>query len=83
MHTTEEKIDILIGKVVYEEQKRKDIEAKLDKLIDITQRYYDFWLHGTALEPIYKRFIDDLEDLKEGNGSIVHPGENTHLGVEG
>ena len=41
-----------------------EIEKKLDKLIDITQRYYDFWLHGTALEPIYKSFIDDLDDLK-------------------
>lgn len=44
-----------------------ELEKKVEKLIDITQRYYDFWLHGTALEPIYKSFIDDLEDLKKEN----------------
>lgn len=82
MLTIEEKINALVGKALYEEQKRKDIEKKLDKLIDITQRYYDFWLHGTALEPIYKSFIDDLEKLKEGNGSVVHPGKNTQFGKE-
>lgn len=47
------------------EQEVKDLKNKLNEVIKITKRYYDFWLHGTALEPIYKKFIDELEQLEE------------------
>jgi len=46
------------------EQENKELKEKFAKLTDITKRYYDFWLHGTALEPIYKSFIDELEALQ-------------------
>lgn len=47
------------------EEEIKKLNEKLDKVIEITKRYYDFWLNGTALAPIYKSFIDELEELQE------------------
>jgi len=55
---TQDKVERLENEV-------KNLKHKLNQVIDITKRYYDFWLHGTALEPIYKKFIDELEELQK------------------
>ena len=45
------------------EVENKEIKEKLNEVIKITKDYYNFWLHGTALEPIYKEFVDKLDAL--------------------
>ena len=52
------------NEIIALKNENKELKEKLVSLIDITKRYYDFWLHGTALAPIYGSFIEELEKLK-------------------
>lgn len=45
------------------EKRLERLEKKLDKLTNIVLDYLDFWVNGSALKPIYQKFIERTEEI--------------------